>query len=202
MTKIILVLGTLLTTISFVPYIRDIIYHGVRPRLVTWLIWATLLGLMTGVSIEERQVASAVVSVVSMIGCLAVALLGWRYASRSITGLEKLTLAVAGMAIVFWLLFDRPLVVLIAALVADLVAYIPTFIHGWNDPDEESWQSYAIGAVGELLVLLAAFSAQASFVGLLYPLYAGLFGFGMVGLIFFSRWWHDGGEEAATEASW
>ncbi len=194
-----IIIGTLLTTISFVPYLRDIIRHGARPRLVSWVIWTVLLGLMASVSFQEHQLASAIVSTVSMFGCFSVVVLGWRYASRSITQLEKVTLVAAGLAIGLWFIFDQPLLALVAALAADCVAYIPTLIHGWTEPDEESWQAYAIGAVGELLVLVAAFAGHATLVGFLYPLYAGLFGLGMVGVIHFSRWWHGGGVDVAAE---
>ena len=77
--------------------------------------------------------------------------------------------------------------------------YIPTIIHGWTDPEEESWQAYLLGAVGEGLVLCAALFQHASLVGILYPLYAATFGFAMVGIVLFSRWWYGAGEDGVLE---
>ena len=199
MTNILIFTGTALTTASFVPYLRDIIRHGARPRLVSWVIWSLLLGLMATVSVQERQWESALVAAVSSLGCLLVVGLGWRYASRGVTSLEKGTLIAALAGIALWFTLDNSLIVLIVALGIDALAYIPTIIHGWTDPEEESWQAYLLGAVGEGLVLCAALFQHASLVGILYPLYAATFGFAMVGIVLFSRWWYGAGEDGVLE---
>ena len=200
MTNILIFIGTLLTTASFVPYLRDIIRHGARPRLVSWVIWSLLLGLMTVVSVEEKQWASALVAGVSGLGCLAVVALGLRYASRHVTRLERVTLMGALLGIALWFVVGSPLVVMMIALAVDALAYIPTFIHGWQEPEEESVLAFACAGVGEAIILMAVWMQHAPLLGMLYPLYAGVFSLAMVATIYASRFWYGTGDMEAVEA--
>ena len=188
MTKLLLIIGTLLATISFVPYIRDILRHGARPRLVSWVIWTLLLGLMAIVSVQEKQWGSALVASISAIGCFAVVVIGYRYASRDVSNLEKVTLMAAVAGIALWFVVENPLVVMIVALLIDGIAYVPTIIHAWQDPEEESLAAYAVAGTGQVLVLSAVWLEHTTLVGLLYPLYASLFSLLMVSLIHISQY--------------
>lgn len=202
MTNILIFIGTALTTASFVPYLRDIIRHGARPRLVSWVIWSLLLGLMTVVSVEEKQWASALVAGVSAFGCLAVVALGLRYASRHVTRLERVTLVGALLGIALWFVVDSPLVVMMIALAVDALAYIPTFIHGWQEPEEESVLAFACAGVGEAIILVAVWMQHAPLLGMLYPFYAGVFSLAMVATIYASRFWYGTGDIEAAEAQY
>lgn len=183
MSKLLLALGTVLATAAYAPYIRDIVRHGVRPRLVSWVIWTLLLGLMTVVSVQERQLGSALATGISTVGCLVVVALGWRYATRGVTHYELATLVAAGAGIALWLTLDNPLLVMVVAIAIDAIAYVPTLVHGWQNPEEESWLAFAVGVVGEGVILAAVLQQNATIVGYLYPLYAVVFGAVMVGLI-------------------
>jgi hypothetical protein len=183
MTKLLLFVGTILASAAYVPYIRDIMKHGVRPRLVSWVIWTLLLGLMTVVSVQERAWGSALATGVSTMGCLAVVVLGWNYATRGVTRFEAATFVAALAGIALWLTLDTPLVVMLVAIAIDAAAYLPTLVHGWQDPEEESWLAYAVGVVGEGAILAAILQQHGSFIAYAYPLYAVVFGMVMVGII-------------------
>jgi hypothetical protein len=126
--------------------------------------------------------------------------LGWRYATRDITRLEKAAVTGAVLGVALWLLIDNPMLALLAALAADCLAYIPTLVHGWTEPDEESWHAYGIGAVGESLILVVALAQHASWLGLAYPLYAAIFGTTMTAIILARRWWYGAGDDAVYES--
>lgn len=197
MTKILLFMGTLLTTMSFLPYIRDIIRHGARPRLVSWLVWSILMGLLTVVALQDGQLGSAVVSGVSTVGCLIVVALGWRYAARGVTRLEQTTLIAAAVGLIAWFTVDSPLLVMGIALAIDALAYIPTFIHGWQQPEEESLTAYGVGVLGGAIVIFSSWLMHAGILGYVYPVYAVTFGLVMVGCISISRWYGAAGGFAA-----
>lgn len=200
MANILLAIGTLLATVSFVPYIRDIIRHGTRPRLVSWTIWTLLLTLMAIVSVQEQQWGSALITTVSAIGCFTVVVLGRRYATRGTTQLEKSVLVAAVAGIALWLVVDNPLLVMIVALAIDAAAYLPTVIHAWQDPEEESWRSYLVGGLGQVLILIAVLARHADTVGVLYPAYAAVMNLAIVGVIFGSAWWYAKSDDLATES--
>lgn len=202
MTKLLLILGTVLATAAYAPYIRDIVWHGVRPRLVSWVIWTLLLGLMTVVSVQERQLGSALATGISTIGCLAVVVLGWRYATRSVTRYEIATLLAAVAGIALWLTLDNPLLVMVVAIAVDAIAYVPTLVHGWQNPEEESWLAFAVGVVGEGAILAAVLQQNATIVGYLYPLYAVVFGTAMVGLIALANYRDSAADGTAAANEW
>ena len=199
MANILLAIGTLLATVSFVPYIRDIIRHGSRPRLVSWMIWTILLTLMAIVSVQEHQWGSALITTVSAVGCFTVVVLGRRYATRGTTQLEKGVLVAAVAGIALWLVVDNPLLVMLVAITVDAVAYLPTVVHAWQDPDEESWRSYFVGGLGEVLILVAVVARHADTIGVLYPAYAAVMNLAIVGVIFGSAWWYGKSDELAIE---
>ncbi|MBL8121409.1 hypothetical protein JNM87_01530 [Candidatus Saccharibacteria bacterium] len=183
MIKLLLIAGTILASAAYVPYIRDIVKHGVRPRLVSWVIWTLLLGLMTIVSVQERAWGSALATGVSTIGCLLVLLLGWNYATRGVTRFEVVIFLGALAGIALWLTLDTPLLVMLVAIAIDAAAYIPTLVHGWQKPEEESWIAFAVGVIGEGTILAAILHQHGSLLEYLYPLYAVIFGAAMVGAI-------------------
>jgi len=39
---------------------------------------------------------------------------------------------------------------------ADLIAYIPTIVHSWREPYEETWSAYALCAAAAWLALAVA----------------------------------------------
>jgi hypothetical protein len=98
-----------------------------------------------------------------------------------------------------WFVLDNRLAVMIVAVAVDAMAYIPTFIHGWQDPEEESVAAFAVAGVGELLILLAVLMDHASLIGILYPLYAGIFSFAMVATVYVSRFWYRTSRDSLFE---
>ncbi len=195
MVAIILGAGLLLSSISALPYLRDVTRGRARPRLVSWEIWAVLLSAMTYIGVREGQVASAVLSMVSVIGCTAIVITGWRHGSRALGRLDIIALIGAAIGIASLFVQNDAVLALAIMLVVDTIAYIPTLLHAWNDPEEESAVSWSVSAAGSVLTLVAAATAQASVTGLLYPVYSATFGVIMVVLLAIGR-------ARATESSY
>jgi hypothetical protein len=184
---VLLTTGTSLTTISLVPYIRDILQGKSKPRLVSWAVWTLLLTLTAFVSWQQHQLSSAVLSGTSALGCFVVSLLAVRYASFELTRLEKYSLVGAVLGIGLWLMFSSPMLVLITALTVDSIAYLPTYVNGWYNPHHESMSMFVVSAIGSGLVLLAAISTHATSHGLIYPVYSVVFGSIMVAILLTRR---------------
>lgn len=187
MVAIILGAGLLLSSISSLPYLRDVTKGRARPRLVSWAIWTVLLSAMTYIAVREGQVASAVLSMVSVIGCAAIVVVGWRQGSRRLTRLDTLALIGAATGIGLLLLGLSPVLSLTVLLVVDTIAYIPTLLHAWRDPEEESLMSWACSASGSVLIFAAALVSQATTAGVLYPAYSATFGVIMFALLLSGR---------------
>lgn len=179
--------GSSLVTLSVLPYIKDIIRGRAKPRFVSWAIWTVLLGLTSIVSWQEGQIASAVLATASALACLSVTLLALRHVSLEMTRMEYFTLVGAAIGIVLWLIFDDPMLVLLAAVTIDGIAFLPTYINGWRNPHHESLTMFIVSGVGSSLVLIAAIIAQATSSGFVYPIYSVTFTGIMVGILLARR---------------
>ncbi len=186
-SAVLLTTGTSLAIFSTVPYIKDIVQGKAKPRMVSWAVWALLLGLTAIVSWQQHQISSAILSGTSMVACLIVTILAARHASFKLTRLERYSLVGALIGLGLWLILDNPMLVLVAAAAVDIIAYLPTYINGWHNPHHESMSMFVTSASGSGLVLLAAILAHATPYGLIYPLYSTIFGGIMVGILLTQR---------------
>lgn len=187
MALLLLMIGTLFASFSSMPYLRDILRHQARPRVASWAIWAVLLGIMTIAAYRDGQVASAALSAVSTIGCALIVVAGWRYGSRSLAAMDYLAIAGLAGGLVAMLFTHNAFITLAIMLLVDAVAYVPTFVHAWNEPQEESFISWSMSFIGASATLAAALVTHASIAGLLYPLYSVVFSLVMVGLLVSGR---------------
>lgn len=167
--------GVGLVALSTWPYIRSVLSGQVRPRLVSWGIWTVLAAIMTIAALSEGQLHSALLTGVAAVSCGVIVLLGWRQGSRTMTSIDWACLVGALAGIVVFLIVRDAMVALAISVAVDAVAFVPTLIHAWNDPEEESLTAFAMAAAGEALVLVAAVLGGATFAGLIYPIYAVIF---------------------------
>ncbi|MGB4767752.1 MAG: hypothetical protein WBP22_00685 [Candidatus Saccharimonas sp.] len=181
-------IGVGMVAVSAVPYILAVMRGQVRPKLVSWGIWTVLAVIMTLAALEEGQLQSALLTGVTVAACASVMVLGWRQGSRQMNRLDVLCIIGAVVGVLVYFMVDSPLVALIVSVVVDAIAFIPTLVHAWTDPEEESLASFAVAASGELFVVVAAVAGAASFAGLLYPVYAVVFNGAVAALIIAARY--------------
>lgn len=187
MTTIFLVLGALLATFAALPYIRDVLRGMVRPRLVSWGVWAALMALMTITAIRAHEPASAMLSAVTATECLLVVIIGWRAGNRSLGKIDKIALIGAVVGLTVMMMTSDALLAMIVMLSVDAVAYIPTIKHAWDSPEEESMLSFGLSLAGGILCLTSAVMSGASVAGLAYPIYSVVFAGLVVGLLAYGR---------------
>ena len=185
--SVVATIGAISTAAGAVPYILAVKQGAVRPRIVSWVVWSVLAGIMAISAYLEGQMPSALLSLVSFVGCTAITLLGWRHSSLRLSKLDIVCLigAIAGIAAL--VVFKNPLTAILVAVAVDAIAFVPTLVHAWESPEEESLACFALTVAGGLCALVAANMAGASFVGLAYPLYAVVFNSAMVLLLIVGR---------------
>src|SRR5690606_33080852 len=155
-----------------VPYIKSIMAGRAKPKLVTWVIWAVLAIVMTISAFWSGQTASAILSLSGAIGCSAVVIIGWRRGSLSVSRSDMIYLAGAAAGILSLVVLRDPVIALAVSVAVDAIAFVPTFIHGWQAPHEENLPSFALGTSAGVITLLVAISSGGGIHGLLYPLYS------------------------------
>jgi hypothetical protein len=148
-------LGSAIGVLGGAFYLRDTLRGTTQPNRVTWLLWAVapllaaLVEFRSGVGL--RTLTTFVVGFMPLLVFIAsfhnpsaVWKIGWLdYACGA--------LSVAGTA--GWLVTQSGVVAIVAAIVADALAGLPTLIKSWNAPDSESVSSY-LGALANSGILL------------------------------------------------
>jgi hypothetical protein len=85
------------------------------------------------------------------------------------------------VGIVLWQLFDSPAIAVIATIIIDLVGGIPTFVHSWKKPREETWVTFMLMAMGGICTLVVVTDWRVT--AFAYPLYLVLLNLSYVTII-------------------
>ena len=114
-----------------------------RPSRSTFWIWAVVQGIMTLSYIATGQTFSAGVGVAYTLTILAIAILSIRYGYGRWGRLDTICTIGAIATIGLWLIFNDPIVALIASIVTDAFGCMPTIKKVWQDPTSESRVAWA-----------------------------------------------------------
>ena len=175
MISALVTIGALISAAGSIPYILAVIRGTARPRLVSWGVWAVLAGVMTVSAFIEGAMASAVMTAITFIACATVTILGWQRRTGGINRVDMVCLVGAVLGIASLAIFKSPLIALAVSVAVDIIAFIPTLMHAWTSPYEESLTCFALSALGGTLAVLAVLAGEISVVALLYPVYSMVF---------------------------
>ena len=169
MKTALLILGAGIVLWSAVPYVRDILKGRSRPNVVSWVTWCLLAGIATAAEIDAHEYATAVFSGALVVQAASILLLGLRYGYAKYTKLDVVCQIGAIIGIVLWQIFNSPLIGVLASVIIDFIAAVPTLHHSWVSPREETWQTYALSNAASVLTIFALSSFN--WVSLTYPIY-------------------------------
>lgn len=169
MNIIFIVLSSILTLASALPYIRDTIKGQTKPRIVSWITWSLLTGISAAAAFTDHQLATGILLSLATVETLAIALLGWKHGDRALARFDIVCLGGVLVGLVLWLIFSSPKIAIVASIAIDLVGALPTLKHAWQKPHEETWLAFFLAAVGAAFTLLA--TSKWTVTALAYPLY-------------------------------
>ncbi len=147
-------LAILITVLGFVCYSKNALSGPLRPNPVSWLIWS-LNGavLCAGHFLAGGTFQSGGVPIVQCAGPAILAYIAWRQLSSRrlrLTEIENACLLLALSALTLCVLSRDAWIGIAAGLGVEAFAAIPTLMHLWHQPEEESltsWVCFFIGAV-------------------------------------------------------
>lgn len=152
------VLSTILSLTGTFAYIRDMYRGKSKPNLVTWGLWAFAPLIATGAAISVDADAWSTVRIfMSGFGPLLVFIFAF-IVKQGYWKLSKFdywcgTLSLIALGI--WLIADSPVMAILVAAVADLLATFPTIIKAWKYPETETLYTYFIGLFTASIVIPA-----------------------------------------------
>ena len=151
------IIGAVIGSLGGFYYLYETIAGKARPNRVTWLLWGVFPMV---IFVAQRAQGVAGISWASFVaGFLPLLVVAasffnekayWRSEPRDY-GL----MAAAIVGIILWAVTDDPNLALLFALLADVLASVPTLIKAYRHPRSESWIAYAISACGFGISLLS-----------------------------------------------
>ncbi|PZQ43685.1 MAG: hypothetical protein DI551_11675 [Micavibrio aeruginosavorus] len=131
-------IGTAISLLAFIPYVKSILAGITKPHLFTWLIWT----LVTGIAGIGQYVAGAGPSAWCTLAitatCFATFMVSIKHGTRDITRFDWLCLLTALAAIPIWLITKDPTISICIVTSIELVGFFPTFRKTLFDPYSES----------------------------------------------------------------
>lgn len=173
MDMFLVLLLSALTASAIVPYARNILRGATKPRLVTWCTWGLLSAITSAAAFRDGQVPAGILAGIGAAGCAVILLLGWHKGIRQFGRLDIVCQIGALVGLGLWFTFDSPALAVITMTAIDLIGGIPTIIHSWKLPGEETWITYLLTGLAGFVTVVAAENWQVT--AILMPAYLFLF---------------------------
>jgi hypothetical protein len=175
-----------LTFAIFVPYIRSIRSGRTKPHVFSWVIWALSTLVVCLAQLAGAGGAGAWPIGVSGLITTYIAILAYRKTGdTSITRTDWAFFIVALAALPGWLLTSDPLAAVVILTGLDLAGFGPTFRSAYARPYDERIGFYGLGAVRNLLAILAL--ERYSLTTVLFPAAVGIACLAFVAMVAYRR---------------
>lgn len=168
MRVVLLVLGVAITLYASIPYIIDVLRKRTKPRVVSWFNWSLLAGISGAAALSAKQYPSAILSIAIFIECISVVIFGLKLGDKKFDFFDVVCQVGAIIGLLLWIIFNSPLIAIIASVGVDYIASLPTFRHIWQKPHEETVSAFIMSGLGAAFVLAAVHKPHAT--GLIVPI--------------------------------
>jgi len=149
------IIATIISVISFFPYLKDIFKKKTRPHSYTWLIWTILQ--VTGV-VTMFNNGAGIGSLALTVGaffCGYIFILSLKYGTKNITVFDTVCLLGALAAIgVYAFLHDAVLSVILITII-DFAGFLPTLRKAYAEPYSETLSLFVLGVLWSTFNIIA-----------------------------------------------
>src|SRR5688500_323809 len=151
------IIGAIIGSLGGFYYLYDTITGKAQPNRITWLLWGIFPMV---IFVAQRAQGVEGLSWTSFVaGATPLLIVGASFLNRAAYWRSEprdyYLMAAAVVGIILWAITDDPNLALLFALLADMLAGIPTLIKSYRHPRSESWIAYAISAIGFGISFLA-----------------------------------------------
>jgi hypothetical protein len=168
MRNTIAILAAVITFLSILPYIRDILRGTTHPNIVSWFTWTLITAIATAAAFSDHEYKSGILTLAGTLATAVVVILGVKKYSRFDVMCQGLALA----GLIWWQVTNDAGFAIALGIITDFIASLPTFRHSWRQPYEETWQTFGISSFAAALTVLSLNSF--TLVSLGFPVYLTL----------------------------
>lgn len=157
------------TSIAYVPYIRDIFKGTTKPVRATWFIWMVLSSIAFSAQIASGARWSLLLTLAQMFGVTVVFLLSLKKGYGGLGRKEYGSLLVAACGLGLWAITDQPLLALLSVVVVDAAGSWLTVFKSYEDPGSETLSTWWLDCISSVFAIIAIGSLNYTLI--LYPAY-------------------------------
>lgn len=161
--------ATAIAFISYVPYFRDIFAGKTKPHAFSWLVWSSLTAIGFAGQAADNGGPGAWVTGATALLTFFIFAIALKKGERRITFTDWLSLAGAGIAILFWAITKQPLLSVVLITLIDALGFFPTFRKSYSKPNEETLITYGLSGLKFVIALFAL--DNFTIATALYPIY-------------------------------
>jgi hypothetical protein len=166
------IIGTLiLSLISPISYTKSMLAGKAKPhrvtRLVIWL--ASLTGIIGILGSSNR--AGIIFAIIFFARASYLLIMAMLYGTGGASSLDRLCLALGLVAIVSYFVTKNELLTVALGVLADVIAYIPTFVKTYHKPKSEDPTFFAIEGIASVFGIFAIWEWR---VDILFPIWFAL----------------------------
>lgn len=153
-------------------YIKGIMRGDTRPNIVSWILWT--IAPFVGVYISYKSgISGPLLFSTFMAGfsplLVVIASFFKKGAYWKTTPFDIVCGLLSVVAIIIWVTTQNGIISLSFAILADLLAGIPTMIKSWHHSETEVIAPYALGIVNQMITFLII--KDISFLNIAFPIY-------------------------------
>ena len=165
--KIILWTFTIIIGIyAYCDYIKDTLLWKTTPHIFSWLVFVIMDIIAFLIQYWDNAWPWSWWMLTTWIWALIVFILALRNWAKNITKSDIIALSLALIAIVFYVVWDKPFYSQITIFLILICAMYPTFRKSWNKPSEETLSIYTIAWIRSLLSIFASVNISFLTIGL------------------------------------
>jgi len=151
------IIGAVIGSLGGFYYLYETIAGKAQPNRITWLLWGIfpmvifVAQRVQGVeSLSWPSFAAGFTPLLIVMASFLNKKAYWKTQPR-----DYYLMAAAILGIILWAITDNPNLAILFALLADVLAGVPTLIKSYHHPESESWIAYAISTFGFGISILA-----------------------------------------------
>lgn len=151
-----------------------------KPQRTTRLLLVVICLISFTSLFSQNYTPGLWLALMSLLQAVVLCLLSLKWGIGGRSNLDGICVLLCVVGIIWWLLSGQSLGGLVASIVADLVAVVPSAVKTFRWPKTESWLFYLLDAISGLIFALIG---PRTFIALVYPLYIVLVNLAFVALI-------------------
>lgn len=145
--EVLVILGSIITFIGIVPYVRDTIKGQTKPNRVTWLLWGISPTIAAVAAFSDGAGWSAVPILISGLMCILILIASF-INPKSYWELKRFDYicgALSVLALILWGITKEADIAILLSIGSDALAAIPTLRKAIIDPNSETITPYLVG---------------------------------------------------------